>query len=409
MLNPRLIAFAIACVATSLGAGCATTMMRHVPPQRLVGEAGLAGMPNIRIWADASPAAVSEFLQADGLGPRSNSGSGSQLHPRDFNILAISGGGEYGAFGAGFIVGWGESGARPDFDVVTGVSVGALIAPFVFLGRNRDHQVREAFGSSSPPDLVSPSLSNLLFNSAILDSAPLENVIAKYVDSEFLAEVAREHAKGKLLLIATTNLDAQRSVLWNMGRIAKSGHPYALTLFRRILLASAAVPGVFPPVRIKVETSEGYFEELHVDGGVAQQVFVPPPATSPQSGAVGTKRSKRRIFVIRNDKVAPEWEAADSGILSISARTIATLIKNQGIGDLYRIYAVARRDNLEFNLAAIPAELDLKNKQPFDSAPMRGLYDVGYSAGYLGYPWMRQPPGMSANSGTNRTTQVPVR
>ncbi len=366
-------------------------------------------MPNIRIWADASPVAVSKFLQADSIGARSSNGSGNQLGSRDLNILAISGGGEYGAFGAGFIVGWGESGVRPEFDVVTGVSVGALIAPFVFLGRQRDHQIREAFGSSSPPDLVSPSLSNLLFNSALLDSAPLDNLIAKYVDARFLADVAHEHAKGKLLLIATTNLDAQRSVLWNMGRIAKSGHPSALTLFRRILLASAAVPGVFPPVRIKVETSAGYFEELHVDGGVAQQVFVPPPATSPQTGAVSTKRSKRRIFVIRNDKVAPEWEAAESGILSISARTITTLIKNQGIGDLYRIYAVARRDNMEFNLAAIPAELDLNSKQPFDSAPMHGLFDVGYASGYLDYPWMRQPPGMSAKGDTNRTTQVPAR
>lgn len=399
----RVKSIVAALLAAILVSGCASTLARNAPPERLVGETGLAGMPNIRVWADAQPDVVRRFLLGDAAGWRTpleaqmRSGMATE-----FNIVAISGGADAGAFGAGLIVGWGDAGTRPAFDVVTGVSVGALIAPFVFLGRSREFQLREIFNNHSRRDIFSPSIMAPLFGSSLLDSRPLESLIAKYVDQRFLEDVARERDKGRILLIGTTNLDAQRAVLWDMGRIAQSNHPEALILFRKVLLASTAIPGAFPPVRIRVSANGSTFEELHVDGGISQQVFVPPPSVFTRDTGPSTQRMTKRIFVVRNDKIHPEWEAVEAGMLSISARSITTLIKNQGIGDLYRIYAAARRDDMEFNLAAIPADVDIKSERPFEQRYMRALYDVGYRAGFRGTSWMKWPPGMSATVSATR-------
>ncbi|XSC45380.1 patatin-like phospholipase family protein [Bradyrhizobium sp. RDT10] len=170
----------------------------------------------------------------------------SEQQSREVNILAISGGGDNGAFGAGLLVGWGDAGTRPDFDLVTGVSAGALAAPFVYLGRSRDAELREVFTKYKRSDIYDPGIVPALLGSGLVDSSPLENLIAKYVDDRFLHDIANERRKGRVLLIGTTNLDAQRPVLWDMGRIAMSGHPQALNLFRKILLASSSIPGAFP-------------------------------------------------------------------------------------------------------------------------------------------------------------------
>lgn len=219
--------------------------------------------------------------------------------------------------------------------------------------------------------------------------------IANYVDERFLRDVARERTKGRVLLIGTTNLDAERPVLWDMGRIAMSGHPQALSLFRKILLASASIPGAFPPVRIKVRAEGRSYEELHVDGGVTQQVFVPPPSQAIGEVTPSVTRSARRLFVIRNGKISPEWEAVEPGIFSISRRSVFTLIKNQSIGDIYRIYAAAQVDGTDFNLAAIPSEFSAKWAEPFEPKYMLALYDEGYRLGFQGYSWMKAPPGLA--------------
>jgi predicted acylesterase/phospholipase RssA len=198
-----------------------------------------------------------------------------------------------------------------------------------------------------------------------------------------------------VLLIGTTNLDAQRPVLWDMGRIAMSGHPQALSLFRKILLASASIPGAFPPVRIKVRAEGRTYEELHVDGGVTQQVFVTPPSLAVRDLDPSMKRLARRLFIIRNGKISPEWEAVGAGVFSISGRSVSTLIKNQGIGDLYRIYATAQIDGTDFNLAAIPSKFSARRVEPFEQTYMQALYDEGYRSGFQGYRWMKAPPGLA--------------
>lgn len=380
-----------------LGAGCATLIPRDAVPERLADEAELAGMPNIRVWGDGSAKALAVLLGAERpkLGTHREAHRGAVQQSAHFNIIAISGGGDNGAFGAGLLVGWSDAGTRPDFDLVTGVSTGALTAPFVYLGPSRNTELKEIFTKYTRDDIYVSDLKPLLIGSGLVDSSPLEKLIAHYVDDRFLRDIARERRKGRVLLIGTTNLDAERPVLWDMGRIAMSGHPQALSLFRKVLLASASIPGAFPPVRIKVRAEGRTYEELHVDGGVTQQVFVTPPPLAVRDIDPAMPRLARRLFIIRNGKINAEWEAVEAGMFSISSRSVNTLVKKQGIGDLYRIYSMAQADDTDFNLAVIPSTFSLKWSKPFEQTYMQALYDEGYRSGLKGYRWMKAPPGLA--------------
>ncbi len=378
-------------------AGCAATLPRNALPEKLVEKAELSGMDGVRIWGDAPPSQLQAMVSAE-LKLRGKAAiERSNAHPVS-NFLAISGGAEDGAFGAGLLTGWTAAGTRPEFDLVTGVSAGALIAPFAFLGPHRDPELKAMFTQYGRDDILSEDiLSGIFGGPALADSAPLARLIAKYVDREFLREIAAERMKGRVLLICTTNLDAERPVLWDMGRIAMSGHPEALSLFRKILLASASIPGAFPPVRIQVRANGKDYDEMHVDGGVTQQVFLAPTALAFKDidRAAGL-RVARRLFILRNGKITPEWESVDDKVIATAGRSISTLIKNQGIGDLYRIYTTTARDGIEFNLATIPRSFNVKSAEPFDRTYMRALYEVGYREGVDGYRWMKAPPGMTA-------------
>ena len=195
------------------------------------------------------------------------------------DFLALSGGSDDGAFGAGLLIGWTAAGTRPEFKLVTGVSTGALIAPFAFLGPSRDAQLREVYTAIGPKDVFSRrDLASLPWDDALSDTRPLYKLISRYADEGMMADIAREYRRGRLLLIGTTNLDVMRPVIWNIGAIAASGKPGALELIRHILLASASVPALFPPVLIEVEQGGPRFQEMHVDGGAVAQLFLYPPA-----------------------------------------------------------------------------------------------------------------------------------
>jgi hypothetical protein len=293
---------------TVMLAGCATMSPRNVLPEASASRGEVEGFHNIRFWGDA-PARDIAAIVADPKNADKRAASGSAMRRPISNLLAISGGAEDGAFGAGLLVGWSETGTRPTFDLVTGVSSGAMIAPFAFLGRQRDNQLREIFTQYGRKDIFTYNVSGVLTGAALADDTPLSNLIEKYVDQAFIQEIARERMKGRILLIGTTNLDTQRPVLWDMGRIAMSSNPEAPALFRRILLASATLPGVFAPVRIQVRVGGQNYDELHVDGGVTRQVFVAPSvfAFVPPDQKVAS----RRLYVIRNGKIDPEWQPVD--------------------------------------------------------------------------------------------------
>ena len=399
----RLLRVALAGSSIILTTGCAAIAPRNVLPQASAAQIELEGFHDIRFWGDAPARDIQAVMASDASRAEMRSRSAAERHPQVSNLLAISGGAEDGAFGAGLLVGWSDAGTRPNFDLVTGVSSGALIAPFAFLGREYDGQLREIFTRYGREDIFTYNVPGLLEGSALADDAPLARLIERYVDDAFMQDIARERAKGRVLLIGTTNLDTQRPVMWDMGRIAMSQKPEAKSLFRKILLASATLPGVFPPVRIQVRVGGQNFDELHVDGGVTRQVFMTPSIVSGVSRDQKLAATARpRLFVIRNGKIDPEWQPVNENVLSVTQRSISTLIKNQGIGDLYRIYSVTRHDGIDFNLASIPADFRQTSSEPFDQKYMIALFERGYDLASRNYSWAKAPPGMElANQTSN--------
>jgi Patatin-like phospholipase len=342
------------------------------------------------MWGDAPPRNI-EFIRRRLNAERLAAGIDAHA-PRSY--LAISGGGSDGAFGAGLLVGWSDTGARPKFDVVTGTSAGAMIAPFAFLGSTYDGQLKEIYTTYGQKDIAQRRPVFLVGLAASLASdAPLAALIERYVSPEFLAAVAIEHRRGRRLLIGTTYLDAQRPVIWDMGEIASAGDQKALALFRQVILASASIPGIFPPVLITVDRDGKTYDEMHVDGGVVSQVFLFPTNFDPRSlDPQGGQTPVRQLFVIRNGRVTAEWEAVDSSILKIASRSISSLIKYQGRGDLDRIYFESRRHNVAFRFASIPSSFSLTEKEPFDLQYMKALFEAGYALGQSGNRWQEKPP-----------------
>jgi len=368
-------------------------------PAALVAEASIPGLAHARFWGDEVPGNILGFVQAHMPNAKVMASKVSQDRGRPLvEYLAISGGAGDGAFAAGLLAGWSKKGDRPQFEVVTGVSAGALTAPFAYLGPEYDRRLQQIWTKYETEDLATPQLLAGLFGAdAFADSSGLADLIAKYVDRKLLDRIAAEYRKGRMLLVGTTNLDAQRPVIWNMGEIAASQHPYALDLFRQVMLASASVPGAFPPVHIKVRAGDKVLEEMHVDGGPTRQVFVAPAQLSLKTfDRLYPRPPLRRIYIVKNGKLTPEYEAVASNTLAISARSVFTLTKSQSIGDINRIYAMAQRDGAEFRLASIPASFSVPSSQIFDPAYMKALFAEGYKLGSQGEPWVMTPPEAGA-------------
>lgn len=379
--------------------GCSLLPTRQsAVPQDLTDKAEAVGLPGVRYLVgpkmpEFTRDAMDSFYREQTY--RAEQGLVGPLPP--VNFLAISGGGDNGAFGAGLMCGWTATGNRPQFKGVTGISTGALIAPFAFLGPKYDFVLRKVYTDTSPKDIMVPRylLAAIIFDDAMADNAPLGHLVKEYITEDTLKEIAQEYQRGRLLLIATTNLDARQAVIWNMGKIAASGRPEALDLFHKILLASAAIPGAFPPMMIDVEANGNRYQEMHVDGGAMAEVFLYPPALK-----VGelTKQEhivrERNLYVIRNARLDPEWAEVERRTMSIAARAVDSLIHSQGVGDLYKIYAEAQRDGISFNLGYIPKSFNAPHKEEFDTEYMRKLFQTGYDLAVKGYQWDKTPPGL---------------
>jgi predicted acylesterase/phospholipase RssA len=372
---------------------CSSSLSERVPvPETLAEEVSVSEGDRFRFWGDEVPADLDARISEQ----RELQLADQQDPSETWNMLALSGGGSNGAFGAGLLVGWTEHGTRPSFRVVTGISIGSIIAPFAFLGPAYDAQLREIFTTLSTDQVLERDVIGGLFGGAALtDVTGLEELIARHATEQVLSEIADESRRGRFLLIGTTNLDAQRPVIWNISRLALSDYPEKLNLFRKIIQASAAIPGVFPPVSIDVEANGARFTELHVDGGVTTQVFAyPPQLTSERIDALLGFNPNRRLYVVRNGKITPEYVVTNAELLPITGRSIDTLIKTQGLGDLYRIYTLARRDGIDYNLAVIPPSFTQVSTEAFDQSYMQALFEIGYEQGRIGYPWNKEPPGV---------------
>lgn len=353
------------------------------------------GFKGIRYWGDSELKKLDQAIaeRREQLARAAKTDPTINLKHADY--LAISGGGSNGAYGAGLLVGWTAKGNRPRFEVVTGISTGSLSAPFAFLGPAYDGQLTKIYTDIDTKDvLTKKGPLQGLFGESMADNAPLKKLVAQYVTSKLLDDIAAENAKGRRLFVGTTNIDAQRPVVWDMTAIAASDNPEKLRLFRDVLVASAAIPGVFPPEMIKVTAEGQVFEEMHVDGGTATQVFLMPTGNSLRDvdKALGHSRT-RSVYIIRNGTFAPKYKKTEASTLAIAARSIDTLILNQGIGDIYRMYAQSQRDRTDFNVASIPPDFNVPNKSPFDPVYMRALYQEGYKEELAGQAWQKVPPG----------------
>ena len=376
---------------------CSLPVRNAAVPYRQEARAVPLGLTDVRyiVGNDADMARLSHDVADTWVRERAwrkKQGLSGALPPS--NLLALSGGGDNGAFGAGLLNGWTASGKRPEFLLVTGISTGALIAPFAFLGPDYDARLKALYTTTLPKDLIEMrSVFAALTDDALADTAPLRRLLQKHIDRAFLDAVAVEYDKGRELWVSTTNLDARQRVIWNLTKIAKSRDPRALGLFHDIMIASAAIPGAFPPVMIDVSVDGTPYQEMHVDGGAMAQVFVYPPSLDLEQLAdeEGGKR-KRTLYVVMNARHDPEWADTERSVLSIARRSIDSMIHTQGVGDLYRIYLTAQRDKIDFNLAFIPDTFEHTHREEFDTDYMRALYATGYSLAVQGYPWGKTPP-----------------
>jgi predicted acylesterase/phospholipase RssA len=383
--------------ATGLQA-CGTLPRRSAVPPDLTERAVIPGIANSRFWLDRDLGPFVRSIVEDNR--REEAALAKAGRPTDpmppVHFLAISGGGDAGAFGAGLLSGWSAHGDRPEFKVVTGISAGALIAPFAFLGPAYDDVIRTVATSVGKDGIFHTrnALSGLT-SDGMADSEPLARLVAHYVTPDVLAAIALEFEKGRVLEIGTTDLDAGRAVTWNMGAIAASNSRDSLELFRKIMVASASIPGAVSPVMIGVEVDGKRYQEMHVDGGVITQVFAYPTRTlSELLKTTGTVIHRQiAVYVIRNGKLEPEWSDTPRRTLKIGGRAIGALVQAQGVGDLRRIYQATQRDGFDFNLAYIGSDFPDSQAEPFNTAYMRSLFDYAYQAGVNGYPWHKAPPG----------------
>jgi hypothetical protein len=394
---PGLLALA----TVTLLAGCGT-LPRNPVPSDLAQRAAVPGMPGVRGWGGSLSEAFEEDLA------RSFAQESPETFPAaadgfvHYAHLALSGGGANGAFGAGFLSGWTKAGTRPTFKIVTGVSTGALMAPFAFLGPEHDPALREFYTTTSSRDVfIATGLLQLarraLFSDSVADSAPLAALIARHVDDDLLRRVGEAHAQGRRLYIGTVDLDALRFVVWNMGLIASSASPHALTLFRQVMLASASIPIAFPPVIFDVTVAGESYDELHVDGAVAANVFFNQglyrAATIRRRGGHSPPEGREDIFVIHNGQLFTAPQPTRRTVPRIALRVLDAAARSGTIGDLFRIQAVALVSGASFQWVTIPEDIVIAGEETFDPVQMRALFDAGSAAAQAPHVWRTAPPG----------------
>src|SRR5712691_5751959 len=370
--------FALVAYALVL-AGCAAPPTRIPYTQQEQQEAGVPGIPGARLWAD------DPFITTGRRYPT------SRVRLAQPSILALSGGGADGAFGAGLLTGWSARGTRPQFTFVTGASAGALIAPFAFLGPAYDETLRSVFASGEMANLLQSDGLAGLFGTGLFKAAPLRDLITRHVDAELLAAVAREYQAGRRLYVVTTNIDAQRTAIWDMGRIASSGDPNALELFRNVLTASASIPGVFSPMLIDVEAQGRRFAEMHVDGGVTANVLILPEAVLVSGTPVFPADARPKVYVIVNGKLSPDFEVVKASTLPIVVRSFETSVRANTRNTLLASYQFAKSRNWDFNVTSLDPAYPKPAEIGFDQAYMQQLFDYAYQRGRAGVVWQSTP------------------
>lgn len=379
-------------IAASLLGGCSSVArIPYTRAEALVAQPLGYKDQNIRVWFDGRVPDAKEFAPKLAKGQRTT-------------YLVLSGGGGNGAYGAGVLNGWTRSGTRPTFTAVSGVSTGALIAPFAFLGPAYDATLASVYTDGQAEALVQkPNFIELAFGSSLFGSGRLLDLVSRYVDSAMVEAIAREHRNGRRLYVVTTNLDAKRAVVWNLGAIAASGHPNSVDLVRKVLAASASVPLAFSPVLIDAAAGGRAFQEMHADGNVTTAVFTLPLAYL--SDQRRTQLSNGSIYIVMNTTLEPDFTVVKTDTLDIVGASIDTLVTQKTLEDLHAIYGYARSNHVEFNLTSIDPGTSAAGAGSFDTTSMRRLFSIGYEKASSGDLWRKSPPATLADHAVDASGQ----
>jgi predicted acylesterase/phospholipase RssA len=379
--------------------GCASTRREQAPEMTLNTTAPVGFQSLVRYansYSSGDPRVIgarfSEALQQR----RAASPDGT------LNILALSGGGAGGAFGAGALVGLSRRGARPQFDIVTGVSAGALIAPFAFLGPAWDAQLADAFAGSRTEHLLHSRGIGVLFHPGIYRSESLVDLVDHFVTDELLQAVAQQAAKGRLLLVATTDLDKEETVIWDMGRIAARGGEPARTLFRNVLVASASIPGVFSPMVIPVEKAGVRYDEMHVDGDVTVPFFIAPALTyiRPIDASVLTGAN---IYLLVNGQLGGVPSTTPVDTISVFSRSFAATLTHLARTNVMLTSEFARKYDMNFRFSSVPTDYPFQGPLDFRQSSMRALFNYGADCAQAGRLWTNVEQAMAHAQGAMAT------
>jgi Patatin-like phospholipase len=358
--------------------GCATIHREPFTEAQQV-DAEIPGISLARFWADAPDAARR-------MSPTFAGAQGERT------MLALSGGSDNGAYGAGLLNGWSRSGTRPEFTIVTGVSTGALIAPLAFLGPDQDATLERVFTTSAAKDIYRGRFApSIPLSPSAASTKPLARLIGSVMTDALIDRVGREHARGRRLFVGTANLDAQRMVIWNMGAIAASDAPGRYLLFRQVLLASSAIPAFFTPVMIESRRAGRTISEMHVDGSTtAQMLTLPDEAITGDRPAAGSR--PQQIYLIVNNKLNGEFRLVNPKTIPIASRSISLNLRSSMVGTVGLSYLYAKARGIDFNLSFIDKDYPGEDHKLFDNAYMRGLYGHGLALGQSGDFWKKRPP-----------------
>jgi predicted acylesterase/phospholipase RssA len=389
----------IVALTLALGACTGVSIVRSPVAEVEIDTAAPMGVqaPFLRFWGDdldreTGEAILAAWSQHIAEGHAEDIAQG---RPVTSDILAVSGGGPDGAFAAGLMQGWTARGDRPTFDMVTGISTGAIVALFAFLGPDYDPVLREIYTTHKTDDLLVPALFHAIMGGlSLADTAGYDALIEQYLTDAVVARLGEEYGKGRSLLIGTTNLDAARPVVWNIGAIAASGHPRARRLIGEVIRASSAIPGVFPPVIIPVITADGLSrDEMHVDGAVTQRVmFFNPMFPLRRIDETLGLPVERTLHVIVNNQLRIPYKPVKTSLLDIAQASASGLLRGAGGGDIYKILATSQRDGVTLRVVSIPVDFEDEAQEAFDPVYMGKLFDLGHAFGLGGDHWIPHPP-----------------
>lgn len=325
---------------------------------------------------------------------------------RTVDMLALSGGGAGGAYGAGVLVGLTNAGTRPRFEIVTGVSTGALIAPFAFLGSDWDNELTKAYRGDATDGLMQSRGLGALFDVGMFDGKPLRELVERFVTKDLLAAISRGTSEGRMLLVATTNLDREETVIWDMGAIAQAGDDKALKLFRDVLVASASVPGVFPPVMIDVEKDGKTYQEMHVDGGASTPFFIAPETVLHMDNATANLRGAN-VYVIINGQAAAVPRTTSNNTIDIAARSFNAVLNQMTRSAIQQTGDFASRNSLGYRFTGIPSDIQFGGSLAFDKANMSATFDYGMRCASRGLVWVTEEEAEKRDGDTTPAELTP--